>query len=188
MPKDFNYERLRPFDIVCTSASSLVGRLIRLYTAHLKGKNGLVEAGRMQIANHCAIVIEMENRYWLAEMVAEGLKVNSMRVYLNNPKEKIVAIKRTRYQISTNAINEKLVDLCQQTKGYDFRMVFQYLGIGRDSGSKYYCSELCETIANWYNISLDNYQLKSFDPRMRMIAPVEIQFGKWVESVENFYI
>lgn len=189
MAKDFNYPQFRPLDVVCTSSTTVFGRLIRLYTARLKGKNGLLEATRQKIANHCAIVVMMDGKYWLAEMLAEGLQINSMRNYLNNSGERIVAVKRNNRfdnDVARITANEALVAMCQATKGYDYSMVLEYLTIGKNEAGKYYCSELCEVIANMYATTWDNWQLM----KKKMISPVEIQFGNMVycSDVNDIYI
>jgi hypothetical protein len=193
MPTDFNYENLKPLDVVCTAASSLTGRLIRLYTARLKGKSGPKEFLRQEIANHCAIIIKMDGKLWLAEMVDDGLKINSMRVYLNNKNEKIVAIKRNNAMDASGcnlAMNETLIGMCQNIIQYDYNMILQYLGVGKNDSAKYYCSELCEVIANMCNTSWDNWQLKKSSSKARMISPVEIHLGDITRSqfVENYYV
>jgi hypothetical protein len=190
MSNDFNYGNLRAADVVCTAATSLAGRLIRLYTAKLKNRNGIREAGRQKIANHCAIIIEMASRLWLAEMVDDGLKIHSMKRYLNNKREKIVAIKRhKKLTLIRGQVNARIIDLCQQTRDYDYAMILQYLKIGHDSEKNYYCSELCEVIANEFGATWDRYQLKR-DAKRAMIAPVEIHFGapEYSDFVTDFYV
>lgn len=189
MYKDFNYSAFRPLDVVCTSSSGIAGRLIRLYTAGLKGKNGLVEFARQKIANHCAIVIGFENRLWLAEMVATGLQINSMRNYLNSSSDKIVAVRRNNRfdnDVTRTTANIALVAMCHAKKGYDYSMILEYLGVGKNAAKQYYCSELCEVIANMYDTTWDNWQLR----RKKLISPVEIQFGNrsYCSDVNNIYV
>ena len=192
MYSDFNYKKLRPLDVFCTSASSLTGRLIRLGTACLKNRSGIIEATRQQVANHCAIVISLGDKLWVAEMVDDGLKINSCRKYLNNKKEKIVAVKRHK-KLSQNIlsviVNDDLVRMCQGMRDYDWKLIAQYFGLGRNDKSKYYCSELCEVLANKYDTTWDRYQLKR-RPAWQMISPIEIQFGapEYSDFVHDIYV
>lgn len=91
---DFNYEVLRPLDAVCTASKSVPARMIRLWTAKLKGFNGLKEMFRMKIANHCGLIVQMEKKLWIAEMLSSGLKINSLKTYLKSSREQIIAIRR----------------------------------------------------------------------------------------------
>lgn len=192
MPQDYNYNNIKPLDVFCTASSSLAGKLIRLYTARLKNRNGLIEFRRRKVANHCAIVVWLNKRLWLAEMVENGLKINSMRTYLNNPEEKIVAVKRHKKLSEERQgliANEHVVELAYQMRDYDYRMVLQYLGLGMNRKKQYYCSELCEVIANKYGTSWDRYQLKRPGKRA-LISPIEIQFGapEYSDFVKNIYL
>lgn len=192
MSIDFKYSKLRAGDVLCTSARSPVCAIIRLRTAHLKKRNGFIEMFRCRIANHCAVIVEMGKRFWLAEMCADGLKINSMRKYLNNKKEKIVAIKRhhkmTQPETARQA-NDRYITMAHEMRDYDYDMFKAYFRLGEDNPKEFYCSELCESIANEFNTTWDHYQLKNSDPQKSLIAPVEIHFGspEYSEEVTDFY-
>ena len=193
MPKDYDYSQFKPGDVLCTAATSLTGRLIRLRSAHLKNRNGFREMCRMTIANHCAIIVEMNDRLWIAEMCSDGLKLNSLRKYLNNKREKIVAIKR-HYKMSqpetAELANNRLVTMAHETRGYDYDMFAAYFGLGADNPKEFYCSELVETIANQFGTTWDRYQLKNRNPKKSLIAPVEVHLGspEYSKEVTNYYI
>ncbi len=191
MYKDFNYSKLRPLDVFCTSVHSPIGGLIRLRTAKLKGFNGLREMVRHEIANHCAIVVEMKGLYWLAEMCPDGLKINSCRKYLNNKKEDLVTVRRLWNFHNDKglrlAANELLIKWAHETREYDYDMIKGYLGLGRDNPKEYYCSELCEVVANRFGGTWDNNQLRR---KGGLIAPVEVQYGGPCKAfnVGNIYV
>jgi hypothetical protein len=190
-PKNYDYRKFRPIDVLCTSARSPEARLIRLYTARLKGRSGIVEMFRRRIANHCAIVVAMGGRFWLAEMCPDGLKINSMRKYLNNRRERIAAVKRLRYLTETDrrSLNSWLLDSAHETVKYDYSMIREYIGLGQDNPKRYYCSELCEIAANRVGRTWDAFQLKRPRRGKTLIAPVEVHFGdpERTESVDGWY-
>ena len=191
MHNDYNYAKLRPLDVFCTSAHNPLGGLIRLRTAKLKGYNGLREMFRHEIANHCAIVVEMNGLYWLAEMKPDGLKISSCKDYLNNKREDLVAVKRLWNFHNDKGLrrtaNELLVKWAHETRAYDYDMIKGYLGLGKDNPKEYYCSELCEVVANRFGSTWDDNQLKTGPG---LIAPVEIQFGDSCVSfnIGNIYV
>ena len=186
---DFNYDMLRPLDVVCTASKSLSARLIRLWTAKLKGFNGVQEMFRMQIANHCGLIVQLEKKLWIAEMLSTGLQINSLKTYLNNSREQIVAIRRLPVfidELTNSYANAEVINLANATVIYDYKGLLQFLGICPDNPSYMYCSELCEIIANHYGSSWDQNQLRWSDWKEARIAPVEIQFGKKGTLVEDW--
>lgn len=177
---DFNYDKLRPLDAVCTASTSIPARLIRLWTAKLKGFNGLKEMFRLKIANHTGLIVQLEKRYWIAEMVSTGLQINSLKTYLKSDREQVIAIRRLLIfaDEQTNAYaNAEVINLAEATVKYDYKGLLQFLGICPDNPSYMYCSELCEIIANHYGTSWDQNQLSWRSGKKARIAPVEIQFG-----------
>lgn len=134
-----------------------------LWTAKLKGFNGLKELFRMKIANHCGLIVQMEKKLWIAEMLSTGLKINSLKTYLNNSREQIIAIRRLPVfedeQTSTHA-NAEVINLANDTAKYDYKGLLEFLGICPDNPLYMYCSELCEIIASHYGSSWDQNQRK----------------------------
>ncbi|HEX2959097.1 MAG TPA: YiiX/YebB-like N1pC/P60 family cysteine hydrolase [Chitinispirillaceae bacterium] len=178
---DLNYDNLRPLDAVCTASTSIPARLIRLWSAHLKGFNGLKEMFNLKIANHAGLIVQLEKKYWIAEMVATGLQINSLKTYLKSSRERIVTIRRlfAFADEQTNAYaNAEVINMADATVKYDYKGLLQFLGICPDSPSYMYCSELCEIIANHYGSTWDQNQLIGRSGKKARIAPVEIQFGK----------
>lgn len=186
---ELNYENIRPMDGVCTASSKLFGRLIRLWTAKLKGYNGFDEFTRLFIANHFGYVIEMNNKYWIAEMVRGGLKINSLKEYLKDPeKEKIVSIVRNKIFDNTeirNDANFYIIQKAYELVDYDYKgSPGAFLGLCGEGPKKWYCSEMGEMIVNMYGTSWDKWQLGA--EKNRRIAPVEIQFGKNAIPVKDW--
>lgn len=177
---DFNYDILKPLDVVCTASKSLSARLIRLWTAKLKGFNGVQEMFRMQIANHCGLIVQLEKKLWIAEMLSTGLQINSLKKYLKSNREQIVAIRRLPVfidELTNSYANAEVINLADATVRYDYKGLLQFLRICPDNPSYMYCSELCEIIANHYGGSWDQNQLSWREGKEARIAPVEIQFG-----------
>jgi len=188
---DFNYEVLRPLDAVCTASKSVPARMIRLWTAKLKGFNGLKEMFRMKIANHCGLIVQMEKKLWIAEMLSSGLKINSLKTYLKSSREQIIAIRRLPVfedeQTSTYA-NAEVINLAEATVKYDYKGLLEFMGICPDNPSYMYCSELCEIIASHYGSSWDQNQLSWREGKKARIAPVEIHFGEKGTLVQNWLV
>jgi hypothetical protein len=175
-----NYTNLRPLDAVCTSTSKTIGKLIRLRTASLVGKNPFREMFNTDLANHVGLIVEMEGRYWIAEMLGTGLEINSLNDYIGKKTERIVSVKRIPVfddiEIRKNA-NEFIIASAQQTLKYDWDGIFEFVGVCKDNPSSMYCSEYAEVVANKYNATWSNFQLKRSGKKSR-IAPCEIQYGK----------
>jgi len=177
---NINYTALRPMDCVCTASSSGVGRAIRFLTAGLVGKNGLWEAGAMRLANHVGLIVEMGGKLWVAEMLGDGLNINSLRRYTEGKGEKIVGIRRLpRFDIAEirAEANQYVIDLAEKTKKYDFAGILQFLRIGRQKPKYAYCSELAEIAANKFFTTWDAWQL-TLPAGRDQIAPCQIQYGK----------
>ena len=66
--------------------------MIRLRTASLVNLNPFVEFGRLKMANHVGVIVQHSGKFWIAEMVATGLKINSLNDYLRKgSRDKIVS-------------------------------------------------------------------------------------------------
>lgn len=187
---DFNYDHLRPMDGVCTAASSIAGRLIRLWTAHLKGFNGLKEMFRLEIANHFGYIVQLNDKYWIAEMLAKGLKINSLKEYLRRPdKDKIVRIVRHSL-FDTEKIrmeaNDFLVQKAHDLVAYDWKgSPGAFVGLCGNGPEQWYCSEMGEEIINRFGGTWDTWQLKR-SGKSKRIAPVEIYAGNCAVEVQGW--
>jgi hypothetical protein len=186
---DLNYFKLRPLDAVCIASSGIPGKTIRLLTAKLKGFNGFKEMWRLKIANHVGLIVELENRYWIAEMLGKGLKINSLKEYLQSDRESIVAIRRNPVfleQDARNDANKAIISWAHETVKYDYKGLLEFLGICPDNPRHMYCSELAEIVANKFCTTWDAGQLINKSGLKKRIAPVEIQFGRGSYAVTNF--
>lgn len=187
---DFKYDVLRTMDGVCTASMMFPGRMIRLWTARLKGYKGFKEFTRLFVANHFGYIIRMGEKYWIAEMLGGGLKVNSLREYLRNPeREKIVSIVRhplfDNEQIREEA-NSFVIQKCAELVDYDYKgSPGAFLGLCGDGPEEWYCSEMGENVVNMFGATWDNWQLSRKGKKAR-IAPIEIQFGKRAKQVRDF--
>lgn len=71
-------------------------------------------------------------------MLSTGLKINSLKTYLNNSREQIIAIRRLPVfedeQTSTHA-NAEVINLANDTVKYDYKGLLEFLGICPDNPS-----------------------------------------------------
>lgn len=189
---DFNYDKLRPMDGVCTASSSIPGRLIRLWTARLKKFNGFKEFSRLQIANHFGYIVEMGGKYWIAEMLAGGLKINSLKEYLKHPdRQKITNIVRNSCfddPVIRVAANDFVIKKANDLVDYDFKgSPGAFLGLCGNGPKEWYCSEMGEEVINKFGGTWDTWQLEKRYKKKR-IAPVEIEHGCFSVKVKDFLI
>jgi hypothetical protein len=187
-----DYDNLRPMDAVCTASMSFAGASIRLGTAGLKKRNGLVEMWRLNVANHVGYIVEIGGLYWLAEMLNDGLKISSLKEYTKDPKKnRIVAVKRLAIfddPEERQKANEFLIDKAHRLVPYDWHgSPGAFLGLCSDNPDSWYCSEMVETIANMYGGSWDAWQLNRSGKKSR-IAPIEIQYGKNAIDVRGYLL
>lgn len=176
-----NESALRVGDAVCIASKSLLCSSIRFMTARLKGYNPFVEAFRLKIANHVGIIILVNERPAIAEMLGTGLEINPVADYLKDPKEELIVGVR-RLPVFDSLLNQaELNDWITavwnaDTIEYATEKLFKYFGIDSNNPKHLYCSELVELCANRFNATFDNWQLKRSGVKRR-IAPVEIQYG-----------
>ncbi len=187
---DFNYDNLRPMDGVCTASSSVAGRLIRLWTARFKNFNGIQESFRLKIANHFGYIVELGGKYWIAEMLGGGLKINSLKEYLRHPKrEKIVGIIRHNRFDSHNirmTANDYVIQKAHELVDYDWKgSPGAFVGLCGNGPKEWYCSEMGEEVINKFGDTWDDWQLRREGKKAR-IAPVEIHHGMNAWFVRNY--
>lgn len=186
---NLNYDALRPMDCVCIASPSFIGRMIRLRTASLVNLNPFAEFVRLKMANHVGVIVQHSEKFWIAEMVATGLKINSLNDYLRKgSRDKIVSIRRLHnFDIAKDgqSANKLLIDWAHKTVQYDYAGIAEFLGLRRDNPREYYCSELAEIVANRYGATWDKWQLSRSGKKSR-IAPCEIQYGKTCEEVKGW--
>lgn len=178
--QDFNYEVLKPMDVVLTNSKSFTGGLIRFVSSGWKFK----ALFNRNIANHVGIIVKHSDRLWIAEMLKTGLEINSLRDYLK-PKKRICMIRRCgALSLSTVAekANELIIQWAHDTKEYDMDGVKSFVGVGKESPNSMYCSELVEIIANKFHCTWDKWNLKT----KKRISPFEVQNGNGGYEIYNW--
>ena len=170
---DFNYNVLRAMDGVITASKSPQARLIRMWTAKLKGFNGLKEMFHLRVGNHFGYIVEMDKRFWIAEMLAGGLKINSLREYLKDTdRERIVSIVRHPVFVNEDIrklSNEFVIATAHNLVSYDWKgSPGAFVGLCGDGPEEWYCSEMGEKILMRVNCTWDNWQLKEKEKRKEL--------------------
>lgn len=190
--RDYNYNTLRAMDGVIVASKKPASSLIRMWTARLKGFKGLKEMFRLRIGSHFGYIVEMNKRFWIAEMLASGLQIRSMREYLKDyDRERIISI--VRHPIFEDEdirklSNEFVVATAHNLVNYDRKgSPGAFIGLCGEGPENWYCSEMGENIVMRVNSTWDDWQLKRKGKEKR-IAPVEIQFGKYAKQINNFII
>lgn len=187
---DFNYDKLRPLDGVCTASSSISGRLIRLWTSRLKGFNGIREMFRMKIANHFGYIVELGGKYWIAEMLGNGLKINSLKEYLKKPNRSCIVRIRRHHAFDDpqkrDDANAFIIQKAHELVDYDWKgSPGAFVGLCGNGPEEWYCSEMGEEVLNLYGYTWDAWQLKRSEKKKR-IAPVEIFAGAYAAEVRGW--
>ena len=146
-----NYDNIQPCDIVLTSSPKLIACGIRIEEA------GIQNTFNLKIANHVGIIIPIGGpgvkMFAIAEMLADGLKINSLSDYTKGGwfDDRIVDIKTfTPFQdpVTRTLIVDQVLSWWQQGKGYDYEGVLKYvLPFLKDKDGKFYCSEMVEHLA-----------------------------------------
>ena len=174
-----NTKNLRELDCICTASPKLIGRAIRLLSAHLIGLNPIQEALRLQMANHAGIIVFIEGNWCCLEMLPTGLELNPINDYIVK-RDKIVSIKRLGIFDNPDVRDEArkfLMTLWNMAQTeYGTAKIFRFLGINSGEAGRPYCSELAEIVANKHRSTWSKWQLTRHGKKSR-IAPCEIQYG-----------
>lgn len=73
--KTSDFYPLREMDYVLTTSKSPIAVAIKLRTA------GIDDMLNQKVASHAAIVVKMDGRFWLVEMLADGSMISSINKY-----------------------------------------------------------------------------------------------------------
>jgi len=173
-----NYSNIKVGDIVLTTSLSWIAEGIRIKEA------GWQNAFHTNIATHVGIVVPQGPEYvrmlGIAEMLADGLKVNALSDYTNKGYfgDRIVCIKRfTPFQgVSVQiALVKQIFTWWEEGKKYDFNGVLKYvLPFLKDKDNKFYCSELLE----WLALNLAHLDLVDIKHDGDNVMPSHIQKSK----------
>jgi flavodoxin len=175
-----DYSKLKPLDYILITSRLPISCIIRKKTSGVWFDQS--------IASHCGILIDIDGKLFIAEMLSSGLEINSMKKYLDpifwNGYQHIVEIKRNPIynDIVINWKTQKaIVSDYFETLKYDFKGVLSYLfpdHISQDP-KRYYCSEYIE-----------KYAIIDGNPITSSIkcTPYDIQISPRIENVKEWEI
>jgi hypothetical protein len=182
-----NYDVLQPCDIVFTTSLSLIADGIRTREANW------TKMFDTKLSTHVGIILPMGTTdvsvYAIAEMLGDGLKINSLSDYVNKGfwGERIVDIKR--FEPFTNKTNnlmviKQIMQWWKEGKKYDYVGIIKYvLPFLKDRKSEFYCSELIDWLA--INIAKKNIVEGASNDD---VHPYALQTSKLLTSVEGWKI
>lgn len=131
-----NYDNLRTGDIVCTTGKGAIGRLISRITGS--------RTTRSNKATHVGIVVRWGEQCFIAEMLGDGLEINTFRRYTEKKRHWILEVNRPVNL--TPSKRKKILDAV--TKDYEEGLSYDYRGVlsflipkVQDVPSKFFCSE-----------------------------------------------
>lgn len=173
-----NYNFIRPCDLVCTTSLSWIAEGIRIKEA------GVQNTFNTKISTHVGIVVPIGpstvQMYGIAEMLGDGLKINSLSDYTNKGYfgPRIVCIKRF-IPFQEKDVQDKVIKQIftwwQEGKKYDYAGVLKYvLPFLKDKDGKFYCSELLE----WLSLEYAHQSLIETKHDKDNIMPYQIQKSK----------
>lgn len=181
-----NYDVLKVGDIVCTTSLSPIADAIRVKEA------GLKNIFHTNICTHVGIIVPVgyASTYMLAiaEMLGDGLKINSLSDYMNKGYlgPRIVDVKRFEPFQNDDVMEAILIQIMnwwQEGKKYDYAGVVKYvLPFLKDKVGQFYCSELLQ----WVALNIAHSSLVEGRPKDDNIHPYAIQTSKLLTSVKGF--
>lgn len=181
-----NYEALREGDIVLTTSLSWLAECIR---AREVGPAYAFDTG---IATHAGILVDIGatngvRMLAIAEMLLDGLKINSLSDYLNKGffGPRIVAICRHGAfdnPKTADAVTDRVLSWWQEGKKYDIPGLLQYvLPWLKNKSDRFYCSELvCYLVRHVAGMALINGKFSNTDE----VTPWDIQQSQFLKRVQ----
>jgi len=182
MVKKVPYAFLQECDYICTTGNSpffdLLAVGIRLRTV------GFWQMLQTCYATHNAIVVNIPasdgtKRFFIAEMLPDGLKINSMKTYMTQEwnKEKIVCVLRNSIyesqEIRTKR-NDAIIEDANNVVQFGWKGAIKYLWPDeKEVPNEFYCSELLQHYAILDGKKIQNEHWTNDDD----IPPVGIQYA-----------
>lgn len=171
---EYKFSELRVGDLVFTASKTFIGSAIRFFTW------GKSQAFNINFPNHVGILIEINGYIFIAEMLENGLEINSLHAYDGTKKQSICAIYRNE-SLSGNerqTIQQKIIKYLHKQLKYDFKGLLEFLHLGKDSDSRMYCSELASHLYSSYLPFRDKWSPKDL--------MIECSSGDIWRKIENF--
>lgn len=167
-----NYSKLQELDYIFTTSLTPLATIIR------KRLSGLWF--NTDIATHCGLLIDIKGKFFIAEMVGGGLRINSIkRQYLHNGflGGRIVAVRRNPIYADPQLRAKTAADIVSnyfETLNYDYAGIINHIWDKvKQKPDDFYCSEYI----NHYAIRDGNGILKE------KVSPYDLQFFSNFEVV-----
>ena len=136
----FNYEKLRPLDMVVCAGKSPFAVVTRIVTA------GRRRAFDYDVSVHTGILVDFHGQLLVAEMTAQGLQINSLEKYNTvGGRRWVIAVRRHRAFDDTGLMEETQETIARdrrKTIEYDYKGLLEFVSKRvKDNKKRYYCSE-----------------------------------------------
>lgn len=174
------YENLQPGDIICTTSNSPISVLIKMKTW------GFSSAFSLKKCSHIAMVVKIEEKFFLCEAVQNGFVINSCYKYLDpkfsNGYTQICAVLRHQdlQPDQPEKMNEQGLQLAFDFPQYDWRGVGAFVlpDFLKQKPKQFFCSEAVSFI---YRTAAD---LKICPERTSgAVAPADIQRSGHIREI-----
>lgn len=136
------YRKLRALDRVVCGGRGLVAWRIRRRTAGFKRRFDL------NVATHTGLIVDLHGELFIAEMLTDGLSVDTLERYINNRSRYIICFRRSRVFDDTDARAEaqRIIMYIYRERlklaEYDRRGIFSFINKAiKQNPHKWYCSE-----------------------------------------------
>jgi len=159
----FDYNKLKPLDIVHCAGKSPFARATRIVTAGWKHRNDY------GIAVHTGILVDFHGQLLIAEMQRKGLEINSLEKY-NTIGGKRWVLKITRPHIKDQyfssdhikkTVQEQIALDRRKRLEYDNKGLFEFVFSKiKDDPNKNYCSEYVYELTRFFILYPDTFKTK----------------------------
>jgi hypothetical protein len=143
-----DYSVIRPMDIVFSGAHSVFAAAIRVVTG-----GGVRHAFDHGLPNHVGVVVEFHGQLLVAEMLSDGLEINSLEAYTQGGRKPfIVSIARHPGWTAEKAAEaqKRIAMNRRKTLEYDWGGDLAFIGLGKNNPNKAYCSEYAAMLLRDY--------------------------------------
>lgn len=143
-----NYAALKTGDVVITGAVGIFGRVIRAVS-----KGWAARRERGTVATHVGIIVEWEGQKLVAEMLSNGLRINSLKRYTTERRRFILGVVRPAgiRDHERALINSRIARDYRVGLDYDWAGVINFVsGEVEHNPYKFFCSEYVASILKEY--------------------------------------
>jgi len=136
----FNYDNIHVGDLVLCGSYMPLAMVIKFFSS------GIEHVFDVKIPSHVGIIVEAHGQKLIAEMLKDGLALNSLEKYNKGKFNKyIIDIRRSKVYSSAEKrkrLNEAVFKDVRYTLDYDFKGLLNFvISRVKQSSDRYYCSE-----------------------------------------------